>query len=111
LHADDRVVVCTIVRGEVLYGVARLPESKRRSELARKASTLFDAIICEPVPANAAEHYAAIKTQRFAAGLGMDENDLWIAASAMALGATLVSRDRDFAGVEGLTVEDWSAPT
>jgi predicted nucleic acid-binding protein len=34
----------------------------------------------------------------------MDENDLWVAATALALGATLVSRDRDFEGVDGLRV-------
>lgn len=34
----------------------------------------------------------------------LDENDLWIAATAMSIGATLVSRDRDFRGIDGLSV-------
>jgi predicted nucleic acid-binding protein len=34
----------------------------------------------------------------------LDENDLWVAATALALGARLVSRDADFAGIEGLPV-------
>jgi predicted nucleic acid-binding protein len=33
LTAADRVVIWTITRGEVLYGLARLPEGKRRSAL------------------------------------------------------------------------------
>jgi predicted nucleic acid-binding protein len=37
-------------------------------------------------------------------GLTLDENDLWVAATALALGATLVSRDNDFAGIDGLAV-------
>ena len=37
-------------------------------------------------------------------GLTLDENDLWLAATALALGATLVSRDRGFGGIEGLPV-------
>jgi predicted nucleic acid-binding protein len=30
------------------------------------------------------------------------ENDLWISATALAIGATLVSRDSDFRAIEGL---------
>jgi hypothetical protein len=33
LTVADRVVICTITRGEILYGLARLPEGKRRSAL------------------------------------------------------------------------------
>ena len=33
LDPRDRVVTCTIVRGEVLFGIARLPEGRRRAEL------------------------------------------------------------------------------
>jgi predicted nucleic acid-binding protein len=40
--------------------------------------------------------------------LTLDENDLWIAATARALGAVLVSRDADFARVDGLSTEDWT---
>jgi predicted nucleic acid-binding protein len=37
-------------------------------------------------------------------GLVLNENDLWIAATALALGATLVSRDTDFSRIDGLLV-------
>jgi predicted nucleic acid-binding protein len=37
-------------------------------------------------------------------GLPLDENDLRIAATALALGATLVSRDSDFQTIEGLAL-------
>jgi predicted nucleic acid-binding protein len=36
------------------------------------------------------------------AGLPLDENDLWIAATALAIDATLVTRDTDFRSIEGL---------
>jgi predicted nucleic acid-binding protein len=42
-------------------------------------------------------------------GLTLDENDLWIAATASALRATLITRDRDFASIEGLITADWTA--
>ena len=62
----------------------------------------------EHVPFGAGDVYARVKRQRERVGLPMDENDLWIAATALALGAVLVSRDADFKNVTGLTVEDWT---
>lgn len=40
MAADDRAVVCTITRGEILYGLARLPEGKRRNGLGAEAANL-----------------------------------------------------------------------
>ena len=59
---------------------------------------------CEAVPAQAADIYADMKNMRQRNGLALDENGLWIAATTMALGATLVSRDEDFVGIAGLPV-------
>ena len=59
---------------------------------------------CEPVPEQAGDLYAFLKLARQQRGLALDENDLWVAATALALRATLVSRDRDFAGIDGLVV-------
>jgi len=104
LNEDDRIVTCTIVRGEILFGIARLPESKRRTDLEEKGRQLFNAVPCEPIPESAGDFYAAVKLARQRLGLALDENDLWVAATTLALGATLVSRDADFAGIDGLSV-------
>lgn len=104
LDPRDRVVTCTIVRGEVLFGIARLPEGKRRAELEETGHQFLAALHCEPVPERAGDSYATVKLTRQQRGLALDENDLWIAATALALGATLVSRDGDFAGIDGLSV-------
>jgi tRNA(fMet)-specific endonuclease VapC len=108
IAAPDRVVTCTIVRGEILYGIGRMPAAARRDVFSRNADALFSVIACEPVPAAAADQYARTKQQCRARGVAMDENDLWIAATCLWLGATLVSRDRDFTRVPGLAVEDWA---
>jgi predicted nucleic acid-binding protein len=104
LNQDDRVVTCTIVRGEVLFGIARLPEGRRRAELEETGHQFLSAFHCESVPARAGDFYATVKLARQRRGLALDENDLWVAATALALGATLVSRDPDFAGIDGLQV-------
>jgi predicted nucleic acid-binding protein len=77
---------------------------QRRSELERIGQQFLDAFQCEPVPVRAADFYSSVKAERQRQGLALDENDLWIAATAMALNATLVSRDGDFVGIDGLAV-------
>jgi predicted nucleic acid-binding protein len=104
LEADDRVVTCTIVRGEVLFGIARLPEGRRRRELEETGRQFLTGFTCESIPERASDFYAAIKLARQQRGLALDENDLWVAATALALGAKLVSRDSDFDGIPGLSV-------
>ena len=76
----------------------------RQAEDARNYHQFLAALRCEPVPERAGDYYAAVKLARQQRGLTLDENDLWIAATALALGATLVSRDSDFGGIDGLPV-------
>jgi tRNA(fMet)-specific endonuclease VapC len=108
LSSTDRIVICTVIRGEIMYGIERLPRSKRRQELENKASRLFDTLACEPIPETAGDYYAKVKLTHQRKGLTLDENDLWVAATALALGAVLISRDRDFYQIEGLMVENWT---
>ena len=102
LDRGDRVVTCTIARGEILFEIARLPPGRRRTELEEAGRQFLAALSCEPVPERARDFYAAVKLARQQRGLALDENDLSVAATALALGATLVSRDRDFGGIDGL---------
>ena len=104
LDPGDRVVTCTIVRGEILFGIERLPAGRRRTELEETSRQFLTVVRCEPVPELAGDFYAAVKLTRQQRGLALDENDLWVAATALALSATLVSRDRDFNGIDGLAV-------
>ena len=104
----ERVMICSVVRGEIRYGIERLPQGRRRQELEAKATKLFAILPCQPVPEAAGDHCATVKLTRERRELALDENDLWIAATALALGAVLISRDSDFQQIDGLTVEDWT---
>ena len=104
VQPDDRLVTCGIVRGEILFGLGRLPQGQRRSALEAKARRVLAAMPCEPIPPDAGDCYASVKLAQQRLGLSLDENDLWIAATALAIGATLVTSDRDFQRVDALTV-------
>src|SRR5215813_7999455 len=84
--AQDIVIICPVVRGEILFGVKRLPAGKRRQKLNLIANLLFSKIPCEAIPEEAGDHYSSIKTACQQKGTPLGENDLWIAATALALG-------------------------
>jgi predicted nucleic acid-binding protein len=108
LGSSDRVLICTITRGEILYGLTRLAEGKRRKDLEAEATKLFNELECVPVPETAADHYANVKSAAQKQGTPLDENDLWIAATALSLSAVLVTTDTDFQRVGALNRGDWS---
>lgn len=58
---EDRVVMCTIARGEILFGLGRLAPGRRRAEPEAKAQKLFDALPCQPIPPAAGDLYANVK--------------------------------------------------
>lgn len=109
ITVTDRIVICPIVRGEVLYGIQRLPVGKKQKDLESRAVKLFASMAFESLPLISGDLYANVKIAREKQGLALDENDLWITATTLALQAALVSRDGDFTRIEGLRVEDWSA--
>jgi tRNA(fMet)-specific endonuclease VapC len=109
LAPDDRVAICAVVRGEIAYGLARLPSGRRKTALAARAHDLFLVIPCDEVSAAVADVYGELKRAAERKGMPLGENDLWIAAQARASESTLVTSDRDFGRLPDLTTEDWSS--
>src|SRR5690349_14979248 len=91
IGAGDDVRASTIVRGEILFGIEQLPAGQRKTNLEARAGAAFALIRCESVPQSAADDYARLKLACRVAGVVLDENDLWIAATTLALSATLVT--------------------
>jgi len=105
----DYPFTCPIVRGEILFGIVRLPAGKRRQDLEQKANEIFAEIPCDPMPEDVGDTYAQLKVAAQHQGTPLDECDLWIAATALALDAILVSSDSDFQRIVGLglRLENW----
>ena len=68
LDSADRVVTCAIVKGEILFGISRLPAGRRRSELDETGHRFLSSFRCEPVTERAAGLYADLKLTRQRAG-------------------------------------------
>ena len=109
LDSDDYFTI-PIVYGEILYGIERLKSGRRKRNLSQKANQLFSEIRCESIPKEGSKPYARLKRKAGQQSKTLADHDLWIAATALALNAILVSSDSDFERVEGLLglqVENW----
>ena len=106
----DYPFTCPIVKGEIMFGIVRLPDGQRRRDLQQKANELFAEVPCDPIPENVGDTYAQIKVAAQQQGTSLDECDLWIAATALALNAILVTSDSDYQRIAGLglRLEDWT---
>jgi tRNA(fMet)-specific endonuclease VapC len=61
------------------------------------------------LPKRAGEFYGSIRARLAAEGALIGNNDLWIAAHALAAGLILVTNnEREFRRVEGLEIQNWA---
>ena len=109
LTGSDYHFICSIVKGEILFGIGRLPDGKRKKDLEQRAHQLFADVQCDPMPENVSDTYAQIKVAAEKQGTPLGECDLWIAATALTLDAILVAADSDFERIIelGLRFENW----
>ena len=103
---------CSVCEAEVRYGLARMPVGRRRNELARRIAVLFagfaDRIL--PFDSTAAARYATIRIRRQSDGKPIPVLDAMIAATALAYGVAIATRNvNDFARCGIRVVDPWSA--
>jgi tRNA(fMet)-specific endonuclease VapC len=95
-----------ITFGELLYGAAKSAQQTIAIERLRELIRLLPAL---PLPENAAEKYGAIRAELESKGEMIGNNDLWIAAHALAAKLTLVTNnEKEFRRVRGLKVQNWA---
>jgi toxin FitB len=99
-----------ITLAEVLYGIARLPDGRRKQVLLAAADDIFSTFEDQvlPVDATVAEHYAAIASRRERAGKPIAGFDALIAAVCRSQGAALATRNvSDFDGTGIEVMDPW----
>ncbi len=101
-----QMVMSVITYGELYYGASK--SNQKAKALAHLARTVQD-IPVENLDSTASEAYGKIRAALEKQGRVIGNNDLWIAAHAMALDVTLATNnDREFLRVTGLSVENWT---
>ena len=102
-----------VCQAEILYGIAALPEGRRRTALAAAAEAMFAEDFAGrllPFEERAVARYPEIVLARRQAGHPIEKFDALIAATALAAGASIATRDAGGFAVCGLTVIDpWAA--
>jgi len=99
-------VLSVITYGELLYGAAKSEQRVAALERLRELVNLLPAL---PLPATAGEAYGTIRAQLESKGEMIGNNDLWIAAHAVAARLTLVTNnEKEFRRVRGLKIQNWA---
>ena len=98
--------ISVITYGELLYGAAKSAQRVSALERLRELVSLLPALA---LPETAAEAYGRIRAELEAGGQMIGNNDLWIAAHAVAAQLILVTNnEREFRRVRGLKVQNWA---
>lgn len=100
-----------ITMAEVFYGIALLPDGRRKANLAADAQRMFREDFGRRVlsfDTDAAMHYGAILAERSRGGRPMGILDAQIAAIALATGAAVATRNvDDFIGCGVAIINPW----
>jgi predicted nucleic acid-binding protein len=114
-HADIDLFVTAITVAELLFGIARLPDGRRKSNLATHVERMIDEDFDHrvlPFDEAAAAHYADIAATRERGGQPISGADAQIAAICRSYGSTLATRNvHDFTNTGITVVDPWSDPS
>jgi predicted nucleic acid-binding protein len=111
-QAAETLYLSSVTVAELLFGIAALPDGRRKQKLAATLDghlALFDGRIL-PFDTEAARHYANLAVAARSAGKGFPTPDGYIAAIATAHGFAVATRDSSAFNAAGVPVIDpWTA--
>jgi tRNA(fMet)-specific endonuclease VapC len=96
--------VPVVVIGEYLYG---LLSSRERAEREVRFREFCASCQTLRIDGETAEYYSSVRHRLRLAGRPIPENDIWIAALALQHGQVILSNDRHFDVVDGVSRNGW----
>ena len=111
ISSHDAAITAVTV-AEILYGIGRMPEGRRRRELTEAIEAIFDEDFGGRIlsfDAAAAVEYATLVVEREAAGRPISMADAQVAAVCRVHGCALATRnERDFEETGVRVVNPWT---
>ena len=105
---DDEVVISAITASELLHGVHRLRGAIQRARTERLVERVLQMLTVVPFDLTIARAHAILSADLRSRGTAVGAHDLIIAATAVALGFAVATRDRrSFPKIRGLQVLYW----
>jgi predicted nucleic acid-binding protein len=104
LRKAPELAIPVIVLGEYWYGISH---SRDRHRYEQWLTEYLPAFRILSVDEQTALSYSAIRTELKKAGTPIPSNDVWIAALCRQFSMPLISRDRHFDFISGLTRLTW----
>ena len=102
IFEEKNLFYSSVTLGELLFGAEC---SKRKEENANVYSNFCSELVEIKSDSIVASFYAKIKAQLKMDGHPIPENDIWISACAMAYNLTVVTGDKHFSFIKGVSIE------
>lgn len=104
----EEFFISVVTASELLHGVWRAKDAATRARRAAFVEGILDHFPILPIELSVARAHAQLWAELEAKGAPIGAHDLWLAASCVALGHALITRNvREFKRVPGLKVEAW----
>ena len=104
LRTAAQVAIPVIVLGEYRYGIS---QSRQRTHYERWLDEYLPEFRILDIDERTTISYSAVRAELKKAGTPIPANDIWIAALCRQHSLPLISRDRHFDAVPGITRLEW----
>jgi predicted nucleic acid-binding protein len=107
-HAEEEAAIAAVTASELLHGVHRATKGRRQTQREAFVESVLTNVPVVPFDLVAARVHACLWAQLAGKGITVGAHDLLIAATAVAVGFSVATRDdRSFPLIPGLSLSRW----
>ena len=107
-HGDDPIAMSAVTASELMHGVHRAKTAVQRARAELLVERLIGLMPVIPFDLSVARVHARLSAELGAKGTPVGAHDLMIAATAVAMGFSVATRDRrSFPKIRGLALQIW----